>query len=115
MSECIGYLDALQRAVPTVALPCNEKLELLGSEEVLVDGVQLRQTKYIVDDAEHRFDGLKPSDFFLENLLAAGVDLKQSFCRSSHFGAVEHLELELEKMSSFSSRVKSMDSGNVNS
>ena len=105
MSDSVGYLQALRERFEPPAITCNDSIELLSSEDVLVDGVQVKQTKYVVDDSAHRFDGVKASDFALQNLQSAGVDLRQCFCRSSNFAAVEHLEIQAIKMSEFNYRI----------
>lgn len=106
MSECIGYLRALSSSVEPPPLPNDVCVELLSSEDSLVDGVQCKVSKYVVDDSAHRFDGLKCSDFALENLQAAGVDLRMQFCRPSSLSAVDSLEYEAFRMYDYASRAR---------
>lgn len=77
------------------------KLDVLSSEDVAIDGVMVRQSKFVVDDSEHRFDGLKGSDFELSNMLAAGVNLKPALCELSSFEAVGYAAFQASKLSDF--------------
>lgn len=116
MSDCIGYLRALERVVPFDVPINNDVIELLSSEDIVVDGVQVKGTKFVIDDASHRFDGFRASDFALGNLLAAGVDLRSQFCRPSNFSAVENMELQFDHIFDYAARNLSSSSGSdVNS
>lgn len=64
-------------------------LELLSIEEVAIDGVVTKQSKFVLDDPVTRFDGMNASDFNLQNQLAAGVDLKSCICKPLSFEAVD--------------------------
>lgn len=91
MSEKISYLQALESSKPVEVPKKNQSVEVLTSEDVVIDGVQVRRAIYAVDDPEHRFDGLKADDFSLTNQIAAGVDLKHSLCCPSNFAAADAL------------------------
>lgn len=103
MSDLVSFTQALARSKPVCVPPNNSIVELLSTDDVVIDGVQVKQASYVCDDSGHRFDGLKASDFALENLIAAGVDLKMTFCRPNSLGAVSSMEYELQKMLDYSS------------
>lgn len=91
MSEAIGYLSGL-RSKESDPLPKNASIEVLSTEDIVVDGVQSLKQCYKCDDPFLRFIGMKCSDFALSNLLAAGVDLKHCVVESSSFKKVASVE-----------------------
>lgn len=84
------------------------KVEYLTTEPCLVDGRQLSQSKFAVDDSSDRYKGLTALDFCLENQLAAGVNLKSAFVQPSNFAAVDSALPNVIKLSeSISNNIKS--------
>lgn len=59
----------------------RNKREMLSQESVDFEGKQISVSKYVVDDPCHRYDGLKASDFALENLIAQNVPLEPVMCK----------------------------------
>lgn len=82
------------------------KVEVLTTTTELVDGRPLRKSVYVVDDSETRFKGMKASDFALENLLAAGVNLRSSFVTPSQFSAVDNALPNVIKLAEFAEQSK---------
>lgn len=52
--------------------PCL--FETVQQKKELIDGRPLSKSVIVVDDPLHRYDGMKVSDFALENLLDIGLD-----------------------------------------
>ena len=87
----------------------NVVTEFLSSESVVEDGVEIRRSVFKVDDPSMRFKGLACFDYSLQNLLAAGVNLKMSYCVPQNFQAVENASVAASRLSDY---VKSLNSEN---
>lgn len=58
----------------------NRKREYLSSIEAEFEGRIIKKSAYVVDDPRKRFEGMKASDFALENQLALNVPMQEVRC-----------------------------------
>lgn len=94
-------LLSVQKFQPDDVPPVHSIIEVLSSEEVTEDNVIVHKSKFVVDDSEHRYDGLRASDFALSNLLANGANLRPCMCSLNSFEAVGYVASSAEKLRSF--------------
>lgn len=73
------------------SVPVHGSYEYLSAEKVIIDGRVVSRSIYVVDDPSKRHENLNPDDFYLENLLANGVELKDCSMTPSDLVAIPHV------------------------
>ena len=84
-------------------------LEALTTEAVSVDGRVVSRSVYVVDKLSERFQNLSPLDFCLENMLSAGMDLKEFTLDDSRFVAVASLPVVNHPQTVFTNEKSSLE------
>lgn len=77
--------------------PFFRKREYLSTEKTEFEGKSLTQSVYVVDDPKTRYNGLKASDFALENLLESGLEQKLVKCSLNSSEIEEQIKNALNK------------------
>ncbi len=67
----------------------------------IFDGKIVQRADFAIDDFRTRNDGLRVSDFSLENQIAAGVDLKSVSLSLSTLPYADRLAYEAERFSEY--------------
>lgn len=63
-----------KNVVPPLEREYNEKYDVLTTVQQDFEGRSVSVNKYVKDDPSTRYDGLRPSDFSLENQALVGVE-----------------------------------------
>lgn len=72
-------------------------VEYLKVEKELFEGRPISKGVIVVDDSSKRYDGLKCSDFALENQLDAGVNMSEVKFSESKLQIVERIQKSLNQ------------------
>lgn len=80
----------------------HDKVFVTSIEPTVVNGRVVNKSKLVEFDYTHQFDGLKVSDFYLENLIAAGS-----------LGTLNEVNLEGGKIDNIDSIAASLENINI--
>lgn len=98
MRKSFARIYSSSRALDKVFVPFNTPHECLSVVDVDFEGRSIPTSKYVVDDPSTRYDGMKPSDFALENQAKIGVAPKLALCSLQ----TSEIEREIERVNNMS-------------
>lgn len=80
MRKSFARIYSSARSLDKTFVPFNTPHEMLKTVDVDFEGRSIPQSQYVIDDPSTRYDGMKASDFALENQLKIGVVPKLAQC-----------------------------------
>lgn len=105
MKKSFARIYSSSRSLDKVFVPFNTPRECLSVVDVDFEGRSIPTSKYVVDDPSTRYDGMKPSDFALENQSKIGVPPKLALCSLQ----TNEIEREIDRVNNMSFEVKNSD------
>lgn len=87
----------------------HKKHDYLSSEKVDIDGRIVSRSIYVTDDPETRLVGFSVEQFYLENLVNNGVELKSATLYGGDLLATTHVVREFARLNSLKSQLNETD------